>query len=261
MTTAFLALLILWLILGLPILFYPLGVIPNLSNYPPTLDPLPCINPVTVFLEGPTLFISDLHLTHNEDYSRFSNLPSFILARGIRNLVIVGDLFNSPSDSLKILGEVGDEANANKISHLLGLNGTIQHLYFVKSSRSHDPAEFNLTFRDEGFEFRTLGKCARFTNNDTGVLTIHGDDAFGGLHGFIFSYLTGRPFLEGWWKDVIKIDDDEWVIMGHSHVPGIDYSRRVANTGGWTDLLGFGPPRGSGILLLEEEVMLVNVKG
>jgi len=52
---------------------------------------------------------------------------------------------------------------------------------------------------------------------------------------------------------------DGWVVMAHSHAPGIDYSMRVANTGGWTDLLGLGPPRGMGVLLADGDVALVKI--
>ena len=34
-------------------------------------------------------------------------------------------------------------------------------------------------------------------------------------------------------KLVIGGEKDEWIILSHSHIPGIDYQRKVANTGSW----------------------------
>lgn len=252
---------VLWTMLGIYFLFYPLGVTPKLVDYPPRFDPKPCSNPELVELEGPTLFIGDLHLTQGEDSSsRFMGLAQFVSNQGVKNLVFVGDLFDSPDDAQEILGSSSSEGAVHIILRLLGLNGSTAKLYFVKGSSTHDPKEFDMNLQREELLFKTVGKCARFSNSGVTVLVIHGDDVFGGLHGLIFSYLTGRPYLEAWWKDVMKLDDEEWVIMAHSHTPGIDYSNRVANTGGWTDLLGFGPPRGRGILLADGEVSLLIIK-
>ncbi len=251
--------LVLWTVFGLYLLFYPLGVIPKLVDFPPGICPLPCVEPELVELEGPTLFIGDLHLSHGEDPSRFLGLAQFVSDRGVENLVIVGDLFDSPRNARKILGSSSDEDAVHTILRYLGLNDSVVKLYFVKGSPAHDPKEFDLNYNGEGLVFRTLGKCVRFFTDGVTVLSVHGDDVFGGLHGLIFSSLAGRPYLEAWWKDVMGLDDEEWVIMAHSHNPDIDYSRRVANTGGWTHQSGLGPPSGRGILA-KGEITLVIVK-
>lgn len=82
----------------------------------------------------------------------------------------------------------------------------------------------------------------------------------GAGHGLVYAYLTGRPYLKALWKDAMGLDHAEWVIMGHSHIPGIDASRRVANTGGWTNLYGLSPPRGMGVLVTNGTVSLVKIK-
>jgi len=73
-----------WAILGLYFIFYPLGVVPKLVDYQPRLDPLPCVSPEVVRLDGLTLFVGDLHLAYGEDYSRLSSLARFVSSRGVR---------------------------------------------------------------------------------------------------------------------------------------------------------------------------------
>lgn len=255
----FFSALILWNVLGIYMLFYPSGVILKLTDNPPGFYPIPNLNPENIELDGAALFLGDLHLTYGEDSSRFSDLPKFISRNAVRNIIFVGDLFDTPHDAEKILDARNGIDAVHAIFNHLQLSDETVKLYFVKGFQAHDPKEFDLNVQQDGITFRTMGKSARFSNNDTRVITIHGDDAFGGLHGFIFSYITGRPYLEAWWKDMVNLNDEEWVIMGHSHSPNINYSRRVANTGGWTDIFGFGPPTGRGILLVNEEVTLVNI--
>ncbi len=250
---------VLWSVLGIYMLFYPFGVILKLTDNPPGFYPVPCLNPEKIELEGAALFLGDLHLTYGEDSSRFSGLAQFISRNVVRNIIFVGDLFDSPHEAKKILDSRDSVDAVHVIFSRLGLSDETVKLYFVKGFQAHDPKEFDLNVQQDGVTFRTMGKCARFSNSEARVITIHGDDAFGGLHGFIFSYITGRPYLEAWWKDMLNLDDEEWVIMAHSHSPDIDYSRRVANTGGWTDIFGFGPPKGRGVLLVNEEVALVNI--
>lgn len=241
--------------------FYPFGAILKITDNPPGIYPIPCVNPEIIELEGVTLFLGDIHLTFEEDSSRFSGVSQFILRNEVRNLIFVGDLFNSPYEAEKIIGSKDGVDAVHIILSSIGLKEETVKVYFVKGFQSHDPKDFDLNVQQDGVIFRTMGKCVRFSNNETNVTTIHGDDAFGGLHGSIFSYVTGRPYFEAWWKDIMNIDDEEWVIMGHSHSPGIDYSRRVANTGGWTNRFGFEPSKGQGILLINEEISLVNVSG
>jgi UDP-2,3-diacylglucosamine pyrophosphatase LpxH len=210
-------------------------------------------------LEGVTLFVSDLHLTYGEDSSRFSGLEQFISRNDVRNFVILGDLFNAPGDAEKILADYDGVKAVDVIFSRLGISDETVNVFFVKGSQAHDPMNFDLNVQQDTVSFNTIGKCTRFSSNETRIITIHGDEAFGGLHGYIVSSLTGRPYLEYWWKDLMDLDDEEWVIMGHSHSPDIDYIRRVANTGGWTDIFGFGPPKGRGILLINNDITLVKI--
>lgn len=238
----------LWTVFGFSFLLYPLGILPK-----------PQIDPNAVALEGPTLFIADLHVAREEDSPRFLGLAEFISANHVRNLVIVGDLFDSPDDAWRLLGSSTGREASQAIRRVLGLgNGTV-NLYFLRGTEMHDPRDLDLNLSEEPI-FRTLGKYTRFTIDGVRVLATHGDEALGAGHGLLFSYLTGRPYMEALWKNAMGLDDAEWVIMGHSHMPGIDEARRVANPGGWTDLFGFSPPRGMGLLIAEGKVSLLQVK-
>jgi hypothetical protein len=254
-------LIFLWLILGVYLIFYPLGVILKLVDYPPRLAPMPCSDVEEIGLVGPTLFVGDLHLTAGEDSGvRLFALSHFVADGDVENLVIVGDLFDSPGDVDRILVSSGGDEAARAIMDRLGLQGRAVRVFYLKGSPSHDPQDLEIDYEGGVFLFRTVGRCASFSGEGVKMLVVHGDDVFGGLHGLIFSYLAGRPYLEAWWKDLMGVDSGGWVLMAHSHVPGIDYSRRVANTGGWTDVLGFGPPRGTGILVADGDVELVRSK-
>jgi hypothetical protein len=87
--------------------------------------------------------------------------------------------------------------------------------------------------------------------------SLHGDQAFGGSFGFAISIVTRNLLLERFWKERMGISTDTWVIMGHTHVPGIDRTVKVANTGGWVET-PLGTPIGRGISVNEQgEVDLV----
>jgi hypothetical protein len=160
---------VLWFVFGLYLLFYPLGVIPKLVDYPPRFDSEPFGNPETVELLGPTLFIADIHLTHEEEPSRLSGLFQFVSARSVRNLVVVGDLFDSPNDAREILGSSKGEDAVSSIFRFLGLNDNGSMIFFVRGSPTHDPEEFNLDFEDDGFD------CDRWRRALTQPLFVAGE--------------------------------------------------------------------------------------
>lgn len=237
----------LWALSGFHFLFYPLGLVAE-----------PSLDVEAIRLEGSTLIVADLHLARVDSPSRLSGLAGFVAERGVRSLVIVGDLFASPGDAERLLGSSTGRDAQRVILGLLGLNGSRVDLYFLRGSRGHDPAGFNLTLVDKP-SFRTLGKVGRFSVGGVRVLALHGDEVFTPAHGFVLSYLAGRPFIEALWKGWMGLDPEEWVVLAHSHMPGIDYTGRVANTGGWTDLLGLNP-RGMGVFVADGQVSLERIR-
>lgn len=228
---------------GLHFLFYPLGVVPK-----------PKVNSEPVLLDGSTLFIGDLHLGRPDDSERFSDLAGFISRHNVTNVVIVGDLFNSPRDTRRVLdSSTGGEA-AQLILQRLGLSNIRIHVYLVRGN--HDPANVVLI---QAEMFKAFDEPVRFSIDGVRILAAHGHEAFDAFLGFIVSCLAGRPYLEAWWKDVMELDREEWVVMGHTHMPDIDYSRRVANPGGWIDFHGFPLPRDAGVLVANGNVDLVQI--
>lgn len=248
-----------WLVLGLYFLLYSAGSYPKLVDSPVGFYPVPCQNPPVINQSGKALFLGDLHLRASDGPSKFAGLSDFLRREKVTSMIFAGDLFDSPSEAEKLLSTKSDEGKVQAILSILGIETSNVSTYFIRGSPVHDPPNLELTVQTGGLSFVSVGKCARFLIDNVSVTALHGDDAFGGLHGLLFAYLTGRPFLEGWWKERIGLSDSEWVVMAHSHVPGIDEVHRVANTGGWTDLLGFGPPKGKGILIAEGTVRLVTI--
>ncbi len=173
----------------------------------------PCNNPYEITLNGKILFISDVHLKGNENYSF---LASFMKRKNINNLVIVGDLHYSKDVILK------DE----DILAAFGLKDTNTSIIFVRGN--HDPNFFNSK------EILFVGECAKISIDNITIYATHGH--YSSRIGFVGGILNllGIDF-ELLWKKVMKIDD--WVVFGHFHLPKIDYNNRYARCGGWIDRL------------------------
>jgi predicted phosphodiesterase len=100
-------------------------------------------------------------------------------------------------------------------------------------------------------DLRILGRCALLEFGRFNVLVCHGHDmsqigAFG--HGW--DRFVSRLGLEKLWKRLAKVDQDVWVILGHTHIPGVDATTRVANCGGWQSVIFVSPTR-TGLLVSE----------
>ncbi|MGQ9544137.1 MAG: metallophosphoesterase [Candidatus Bathyarchaeia archaeon] len=230
-------------LLSLPLLYYDVGLVKR-----------PCVGSKEIYLYGQTLFIGDLHTTGLEvDSERFRGLTTLIKERSIVNLVILGDLFRWRSDWDSLIIQTGNEQDAlRKVLEVLGLQSQRLTVYLILGNTDHDPEELNLNFEFGQTKIVSVGKCGIFHINGLTIIGLHGDQAFGGPLGFTVSIVTRNLLLEKLWKERMGIHSDVWVIMGHTHVPGIDYDARVANTGGWTEAPLKIVPRASGILIDEE---------
>ncbi len=197
-------------------------------------------------INGDVLFISDLHIKDN-----FLGLGSFLEKNKIKNIVIVGDLFDSPK-YYKKLGK-NDVERVHKIPKILGLDSNIK-IYFLRGTNLHDPV-----IKEKTENFIPLGKIAEFDINGLKVVATHGDDLSDGILAFIISKIIKKPILERAWKKFAKIDDNTWVIFGHSHVAKIDKKYKVASCGGFKKLpIVKSEPKG--ILVNDGHVKIVEIK-
>jgi predicted phosphodiesterase len=73
-----------------------------------------------------------------------------------------------------------------------------------------------------------------------------------GAIGHGWNRFISKLSLERAWKKLARIDEDTWVLFGHTHVPGVDPISRVANSGGW-QRVPFVKPTRTGLLMLENQ--------
>lgn len=239
------------LLVSLPMLFYDIVVAQR-----------PCTRPTALRLEAPTLFVGDLHIRSSSETERFLPLREFIVNSKVVNLVILGDLFDSPGVYAGLSYEFGGpEAAQLRLADVLNLRGLTLAVFLVLGSPSHDPQSLSFDIKSGGISFRTVGKCVLVEVDKLKTLALHGDEAFLGPAGFAFSWFFGPLTLEREWKSRTGVDASTWVVMAHTHWPGLDVNGRVGNTGGWLDIPLFDPPTGMGILVEGSELMLVQIAG
>jgi UDP-2,3-diacylglucosamine pyrophosphatase LpxH len=208
------------------------AIVFSLFNFRFLLYPLiPKLNPfmkaTRLTLTGNVLFISDLHLRAAHPFEYSDNLHRLLEQRHVSNLVVVGDLFDSPEDAEKMLN--ADRATA--LPGVLGADGLPVSLFFVHGSPQHDPDS------DQGLtaaHFRLLGQCAIISCGNFKIVACHGHDmSWKGMFGHGWDRFVAPLSLEKTWKQFARVPKSDWVILGHLHIPGVDAKDRVANCGGW----------------------------
>ena len=214
---------------------------------------VPGLNPVVhakrLSLSGNTLFISDLHLRSNQSFSYTKNLHDFIETYNVSNLVIDGDLFDSPEDGEKILGISPSEGG---VLNTLGLKGSSANIFWVVGSPPHDPVDLANEQKDPG-GITVLGGCAVIECGSLEVMVYHGHDMSNrGVYGHLWDRFVFKLSLERVWKRFANVDKAVWVIFGHTHIPGVDARSRVANCGGLSTNV-IVRPSGTGIFISEGE--------
>ena len=225
------------------LLLYPL--LPGLN---------PMSNAVRISLNGPSLFISDLHLRADEHFRHSSSLRQFLETRHVSNLIVVGDLFDSPEDAEKIMSN----DSPAPIADTLGFDGLSLKVFFVQGSPPHDPKDLNIF---SGTSVTSLGRCAILEINHLRVVAFHGHDlSWKGAIGHAWDRFLSSLSLERAWKRLAGVADSDWVIFGHTHLPGIDEKHRVANCGGWQPKAFLVHPACTGLFLSPEKESLEIVK-
>jgi len=184
----------------------------------------PKLNPLTTArkynLSGNTLFISDLHLRADTPFPFTTQLRACVERENIENLVIDGDLFDSPNDAEQILQRSDN-------LEFLGLRDVPLKTYWIIGSPRHDP-------RNPKTTLDVVGNCAIFTHNGLSIVAYHGHDLCmkGGIAHGINRYISPLV-VEKMWRRLANVDKNSWVIFGHTHIPGLDTKTRIGNCGAW----------------------------
>ena len=222
-----------------------------LDNFRFLLYPvIPSLNPIrnakTLSLNGPSLFISDLHLSVDQPFQYSQNVRRVLEARRVSNLFIVGDLFNSPEDAREIM------AQADSIDKILGFDGLVVSAFFVWGSPAHDPSPKEQSVFAHA-PFTPIGRCAILDFKQVRVVAYHGHDLSArGAVGHGWDRFISKLSLERAWKRLAGVAVSDWVIFGHTHIPGIDAKQKVANCGGWQTVRFLVRPARTGLLLTPE---------
>lgn len=163
-------------------------------------------------------------------------------------MFVVGDLFQSPGDARKIMAK----DPTNSIAGLLGFDSLPIKVFFVHGSPPHDPQAREQTIF-AGTPIIPLGGCAILDFNRLKVIAYHGHDlSLKGAIGHGWNRFISKLSLERAWKRRAGVADSDWVIFGHTHLPGIDAKHRVANCGGWQSIVFLVRPACTGIFLSQE---------
>jgi predicted phosphodiesterase len=166
----------------------------------------------------------------------------------VSNFFIVGDLFHSAGDARKIMAK----DPAQSISAILGFDELPIKVFFVQGSPPHDPQPGGQTVF-ESTPIVSLGQCAILNFNHLKVIAYHGHDmSLKGAIGHAWDRFVSKLSLERAWKRLAGAADSDWVIFGHTHIPGIDAKHKVANCGGWQSIGFLVRPACTGIFLSPE---------
>ena len=252
MTTYYLVLALLVVIL--------LAVLAAIVNFPFLLYRyVPSLNPTRgapqVTLKGNVLFISDLHLRGDRSFKYSENLRHFVEQHQVSSLIIVGDLFNTPKDAKVILAR----RSPPTILSILGVNGFRVQVFLVEGSPPHDPPQGEQLMSTAPFIL--LGRCAVFSIGGLRMVAYHGHDlSRKGALGHGWDRFVSKMSLERAWKRAAGVAENDWVIFGHTHIPGIDSKNRVANCGGWQSIGFLVRPACTAIYVTTENSSLELVK-
>ena len=220
----------------------------RLLLYPLIPYRIPLAKAKPLHLAGNTLFISDLHLKNGKSFEFVTELRDFIGRKRVSNLVIVGDLFDSPTYALKVLSNPSLAA----LSNVLGLDGLPIEIFWVIGSPSHDPVSIGASETEDG-KLIILGQCASITCNRVKILAYHGHDLSAiGAFAHAWDRFISKLSLERLWKKLANVDRATWIVFGHTHIPGLDSEERVANCGGWMAVPLLVRPSRTGIFLSQE---------
>ncbi len=208
------------------------------------------------------VLVSDLHCRFRP-CEHAKTLRNIVKREDCECLVVLGDLF----DNFHRLASGSEVAKA--LASLLGpVLRELSMLVYVTSSASHDPIlPVRYETKINGCRVLMSPQPLQGILGNVQVFLTHGEIAI--LNGAVAhainklaSLRAGELYIEKKLKLALRLPASTWLIMGHTHIPGIDYEHRVANTGSWQEkyLFGFLPywrhPSRTYILIADGRVVL-----
>ncbi len=179
------------------------------------------------------LIASDLHLELGQQVPK--SLVRYIEQNSINVVVFAGDL-------MEYRRNVDDEVLVSILEDMLSDIIKIQavhRIYYITSTSSHDPKIKHVTStKIHGKPIIIIPGALQLEVGGTEFFISHCDYACrNGAVARVINKLMkklGRSlYIENLMRKKLDIPEDTWIICGHTHIPGIDLNRKLANTGCW----------------------------
>jgi len=179
------------------------------------------------------LIASDLHC---EDSCRIlSLLYNLALKKRCDALVILGDLFEDYHQTAKI-----DEVK-EKVLNMIGFKDLRQtfNLIYLLSSASHDPIIPRPSVKvRNGLKLILSPYPVILRISGLRIIATHGEimisnGALVHMINLVLWKLGVKLAVEKITRKALCLNSSEWLISGHTHIPGIDPKYKVANAGSW----------------------------
>ncbi len=174
------------------------------------------------------MVVSDLHCRGH--CPTFATLLRCAVKAGVDAIIVAGDLVND-GRRLSLEEALRDLASAAPSGAPL--------VVYVTSRASHDPLI-------EGVKAVKLGPLrilavpvpARFSVGGLKVYVTHGDTVVrSGLVAFLLAYALLAIGIRMGFEKIARakaaVSRSGWLVLGHTHIGGVDEEYRVANAGGW----------------------------
>lgn len=205
------------------------------------------------------LIVSDLHMQPLNIV--FKPLKKIIESKNIKYLVVAGDFIEYKHKRIeqeklsKILAKILRKLEIREESTI----------FWVLSKTSHDPqVSENTIFEINSTKVYILDGILKLILKNFTIYVTHGDYASrdGAIAATINRMLKlfgKKLFLENLLKKILKLEQDSWLIMGHTHLPGINNQNKVANCGAWSGHF-LRKETNTGILIENGKIKLVKAE-
>lgn len=211
------------------------------------------------------IIASDIHCRRGKPCKAFQYILEACRGAGADCLIVAGDLFENlhfPLDPLEVKRHIkkiaGDKALPSK-------------LIYVLSGASHDPIIGKVSvIKEDGRSIVIVPKKLVVSIGGKKVCIVHGDifvrnGILAHLYNRVYSMLGTKLALEKKLKEAFG-GECEWLIAGHTHIPGIDHAEKVANPGAWkalwiSRLPYWRRPTNTFIYFGEKKITLIKING
>ncbi len=180
---------------------------------------------------GTYVVVSDVHLWYSVPEIKY--IGDLCRKVNATALIVAGDLFEerrrvtTPQELVDLY---------ERALTALNLWNSVNFVVHVLSMSSHDYDLWNSStvVKVRGVNILIVEGILILEVDRSRVYVLHGDYLCrNGFVAHVINRVFGDLFLERLGRSVLKLGRGDWLIMGHTHIPGIDYGSKVVNCGSW----------------------------